>query len=226
MMCSREYSDSSIGDVTTPQEGSSLPTDYQFGCGDISPRFPKLQFTGSSWPQVLYTHPLVAPYLRANFGYHAAHFIGNWLFGTATKPDCFLGAKQVVEAWKWPTDPDQLRAVDYRHKVPRCGVPVEEAVLISNDPTAVAATGFEKTVTFGESNADMVCALRKLISSKRIVHTFGSRIGFWATAMLGTTGGFVNGIDRLCLNLTNSQQGSLWQAWFPGSSGDDRRSSC
>jgi hypothetical protein len=206
----------SIGDVQTPQEGASLPTDYQFGCADLSPRFPKLQFSGASWPQVLYTHPLVAPYLRANFGYHAAHFIGNWLFGTDKKPsDCFLGAKQAVEGWKWPQDFDQLRISDYSQKVGRCGVRLEDAVLMSNDASVSEVRGFEKTVTFGDSNTDLVCALRKLTSSKRIIHTFGSRIGFWATAMLGTTGAFVNGIDRLCINLTNSQQGSLWHTYCP-----------
>ena len=68
---------------------------------------------------------------------------------------------------------------------------------------------------FGESEKESVCAIRKVVSGKRIVHTFGSRLGWWANALQGAKGSIINGIDRVCTNLTNSQQGSLWHTYCP-----------
>jgi hypothetical protein len=207
-----------ITNAAAPQEGASLPTDYQFGCADVSPRFPKLQFAGASWPQVMYTHPVVAPYLRANFGYHAAHFLGNYLFGVAQAPaGCVVEENVVIEGWVSPKDGDHLRVSEYERYVGRCGVDSKQARVVTSTeiPTSQAAMYGGVDKIDGNDPKEVVCGLRKLVSAKAIVHTFGSRIGFWGTAMLGVKGGFVNGIDRLCINTTNSQQGSLWHTYVP-----------
>jgi hypothetical protein len=76
--------------------------------------------------------------------------------------------------------------------------------------------GYQEVVLVPKDKPDsLICALRKLISSRRIIHTFGSRFGFWATALQGVSGGFVNGLDNICVNTTNSQQGSIWHTWCP-----------
>jgi hypothetical protein len=177
--------------------------------------------SGASWPQVLYIHPVVAPFLRSTFGYHAAHFLGNFLFGDVSKPSCFLGEDYTVEGWRFiPTD-DMLPIIDYGPYLIANGVDLNRAVLLTNlevgslNWTGLARfKGVEGVNTTGES---LVCALRKLMSGRKIIQTFGSRLGFWATALVGTKGAFMNGVDRLCVNMTNSQQGSLWHtncAWW------------
>jgi hypothetical protein len=202
---------------TERQAGNSLPTDYQFGCADVSPRFPNVQFSGASWPQALYTHPVVAPFLRANFGYHAAHFLGNYLYGTKkVDKDCTAEREIVIEGWNFAGDADTMRPGEYVQYVGRCGVDSLSAVMVANSEIPAHRKGaYGEVWTIGQDDAAVVCALRKLMSAKRIIHTFGSRIGFWATAMLGVKGGFVNGIDRICINTTNSQQGSLWHTFVP-----------
>jgi hypothetical protein len=202
----------SIRNSSADEGGSTLPTDYQFGCADVSSRFPRVQFEAASWPQVLYTHPIVAPFMRENFGYHAAHFLGNFLFGTSAKPtDCFIGANTAVEGWKFPQENDMLPLYDYARHVGRCGVNPQAAVMVASEKLNIV--GWQRVEVIEESAAGNICALRKLMSVKRIIHTFGSRIGFWATAMLGAKGGFVNGIDKICINMTLSQQGSLWHTF-------------
>jgi hypothetical protein len=198
------------------QEGSSLPTDYQFGCADVSPRFPNLQFSGSSWPQVLYTHPIVAPFLRAKFGYHAAHFLGNYLFGESQKPKCLITEDIAIEGWQFPGDFDTLKPVDFERYVKRCGVNALSAALITTQTIpSNQQNGYHAVVKFEDEPESIVCAIRKLMSTTKIIHEFGSRVGFWATAMLGVKGGFVNALDKICINTTNSQQGSLWHTYVP-----------
>jgi hypothetical protein len=202
----------SIRNSSADEGGSTLPTDYQFGCADVSSRFPRIQFEGPSWPQVLYTHPVVAPFMRENFGYHAAHFLGNFLFGTSEKPaGCFLGTSNTaVEGWKFPEDNDMLPVQEYFRYIGRCGVDPRAAAMVT---TELQIIGYQTVEVIEKTAEGNLCALRKLMSAKRIIHTFGSRIGFWATSMLGAKGGFVNGIDKICINMTLSQQGSLWHTF-------------
>jgi hypothetical protein len=206
---------SSVLDDPDPRNSADLPTDHRFGCCDVSARFPNVAFNGSSWPQVLYTHPVIAPYLRAHFGYHAAHFLGNWLFGILEKPvDCFLGDFVAAEGWMFARAPDILRVSEYYRFLGRCGALGANAAFFWNDPDyRFQENEFAKGEKFDESPESVVCLLRKLTSAKRIVQTFGSRIGFWATAMLGVKGAYLNAMDHVCINLSNSQQGSLWHSF-------------
>jgi hypothetical protein len=164
----------------------------------------------------MYTHPVIAPWLRENFGYHAAYLMGNYLFGTS-KPEtkCVLNdGSTAVEGFIFENDKDMMQPKEFKKLLPRCGLSADKSVLVTNDPTSVS--GYKAVVKQTEDNAKgQVCAFRKLTSAVRIVHTFGSRFGFWATALQGSPGGFMNGIDRICVNMTNSQQGSLWHTYCP-----------
>lgn len=197
--------------------GDLLPTDHQFGCANVSPKFPNLQFKGASWPQVLYTHATIAPFMRDHFGFHAAYYLGNYLFGSTEKPsdDCFLSdGGEAIEGWRFWGDQDIMRPNSYPQYQGRCGfVPGPNLHMISNDKESKIT---QYDITYMENNTKgMICGLRKLTSSKRILQTFGSRLGFWATALQGRKGSFMNGIDRICVNMTNSQQGSLWHTFCP-----------
>jgi hypothetical protein len=162
----------------------------------------------------MYTHPTIAPWLRENFGFHAAYLMGNYLFGTQKPGVCALKDPMVtIEGHKFPRDRDMMKPSEFREHLPRCGVDPASSLLITNDG---AADGYTAVHTMADDLPETnVCSLRKLTSGTRIIQTFGSRLGFWATALQGKAGGFVNAIDRICVNLTNSQQGSLWHTFCP-----------
>jgi hypothetical protein len=176
--------------------------------------------SGASWPHALYIHPEVAPFLRTHFGYHAAFFLGNYLFGQVIESTshCTLVEDTAVEGWWFNADQDQLRPANYTPYLTRCGVAAEDAALISNTLISETEQHFAThSVVNGNTPMSVVCALRKLMSARGVVHTFRSQLGFWATAMLGAKGAFVVGIDQICINTSNSQQGSLWHTWLPKS---------
>jgi hypothetical protein len=182
--------------------GSVTAADHLFGCIDASPRRPRITFSGATWPQVMYTHPTISEWLRTHFSFHAAYFMGNYLFGTTRKAAkrCMLSqAIDAVEGFEYKAR-DMMKPIDFGPVVGRCGIEPEpkHVMIITSNLSDSAA-----------------CVLTRLMSARRIVHTFGSRFGFWATAMQGAAGGFVNSIDRICVNMTNSQQGSLWHTFCP-----------
>lgn len=199
------------------KHGKLLVADHSFNCVDVSDRFPNLYFNGPSYPQVLYTHPAIAPKLRENFGFHAAHLMGNYLFGQTEKPEskCTFDSPQtVVEGWVFHEDKQILRPDNYSKYLPRCGVTSQSSSMVTNEKEFNSK--YKDVFKFNDkSNEETLCAFRKITSAKKIVQTFGSRFGFWATALQGSKGSFVNGIDNICANLTNSQQGSLWHTYCP-----------
>ncbi|KAH0792721.1 hypothetical protein GPJ56_003344 [Histomonas meleagridis] len=197
------------------ESGQVLLTDYHFGCCDISSRYPNLQIQNASWPQSLYTHPDIAPILREHFGYHSAYFIGNFLFGTTEKPqnECFLtGHKSIVEG---RSVLDMLSPTKFSTYVSRCGIDPLTSVILHDVNNVTDKLGFDEAIVIKKDQKSQVCALRKLTSANRIIHTFGSRLGFWATALQGTRGGAMNAVDKICVNMSNSQQGSLWHTNCP-----------
>jgi hypothetical protein len=164
----------------------------------------------------MYTSPVVAPWLRENFGFHAAYLMGNFLFGTI-KPDSKCIVKQPitsVEGYIFDKGNDMLKPREYQGYLKRCGIVHSESVMVTNDAEELGGYASVHKVNMDKME-EAVCGLRTLTSSARIIQTFGSRFGFWATALQGSRGGFVNGIDRICVNLTNSQQGSIWHTFCP-----------
>jgi hypothetical protein len=150
----------------------------------------------------MYKHPIISEWLRGDFSFHAAYFMGSYLFGTARRPAkaCMVSnAIDAVEGFEY-NDRDMVKPINFHRLVSRCGFEPEpkHIMIITSNQTEQTA-----------------CLLTKLMSARRIVHTFGSRFGFWATAMQGAAGGFVNSIDGICVNMTNSQQGSLWHTFCP-----------
>jgi hypothetical protein len=197
--------------------GEKLNTGPGFTCSDFSDRHPKLLLKGASWPQVLYTHDGVAPWLRAHFGFHAGYFMGNYLFGDVKGPSgsCRAMAIDGIEGFEFPESGNFRKPEDYDQVIPRCGLEVNDSFLVVVGNRKVTKGYREVTYVNDKDDGEMVCAMRKLTGSRRIIHTFGSRFGFWATALQGGDGGFVNGLDHICVNTTNSQQGSIWHTWCP-----------
>jgi hypothetical protein len=210
----------SIGNATNAN-ATDLPGDYRFCCCELAAT-QSLRITGAAWPQVMYMHPIVAPFLRSHFGYHAAYFLGNWLFGAVEKPgpDCLAGDANVVESWRFRANDDVIHVNSWHGPASGCS-PLSESILLTNEKGIEIKTNPYRHIQYiGTDPIDLVCSLRKMTSSKRIVQTFGSRLGFWATALQGVKGAFVNAQEAICVNLTHSQQGSLWHTWCPISKND------
>jgi hypothetical protein len=198
-------------------DGEKLKDGPMFTCSDLSARNPKLIVDQASWPQVLYTHGTVAPWLRATFGFHAAYFLGNYLFGETAKPGELCRAPPIagIEAFEFSKGAGFLPPSEYSTMIQRCGLAKKESFLVVLGQEKVDEQYHEIVHVDSDAEDGLVCAMRKLTSARRIVHTFGSRFGFWATALQGTSGGFVNGLDRICVNTSNSQQGSIWHTYCP-----------
>jgi hypothetical protein len=204
-----------IGERKDGMTADEVRVDHTFVCLDVSDRRPRITFQGASWPQALYIHPTIAPWLRDHFGYHAAYFLGNYLFGTVTPPEtrCVSGEfEDAVEVFEYRKDTEMLTPYRFPLVLGRCGIDPGRSVFILNTDKDVPAN---ESMRIGSSPESHVCGLRKLMSAKRIIHTFGSRLGFWATAMQGRSGGFVNPLDNICVNTSNSQQGSVWHTYCP-----------
>jgi hypothetical protein len=199
----------SIGDLGVAENGTVLPDDYRFACTDISLSSPNLVVSAPIWPQVLYIHPYIGKYLRTNFGYHAAYFMGNFLFGSAEEPsfECFSNDTLLIDGSRYHSSNDMMSVHEYGHFLVANGINASMHTMITNVENV---DGFHNVHFLDGSDQSVVCGLRKLMSGRKIVQTLGSGIGFWATAMVGAKGAFINPIDRILVNLTNSQQGSLW----------------
>ena len=207
-----------IKDIDGKISGTELPSDYQFGCANVGQRFPKLLIKNVTWPQALYTHHMIAPFLRNKFGFHAAYFLGNYLFGTSEKPKDECNANNyshVVEIHRFPDGMDMLRFWEYSRVISRCGISdVNETFAITNE-NQQKNYNYKEIEYFNDQDDQFVCNLRRMIDARHLVFTFGSRYGFWGASMNGRKGGFVNGIDKICINVTNSQCGSLWHTYCP-----------
>ena len=208
-----------IKDSKGKVKGIELPSDYQFGCADISAAFPNVLIANVSWPLSLYTHHIVAPFLRNNFGFHAAYFIGSYLYGTNTKPDdCVIEeTDDVIEAHIFPLDREMMRLFEYPGVLSRCGIQSShQAVAITNSQDeSMHNNQFQRVELVDDEDQNFVCNLRRMVSAGHLTFTFGSRYGFWGAAMNGKKGGYVNGIDKICVNVSNSQCGSLWHTFCP-----------
>jgi hypothetical protein len=195
-------------------DGVLIDADRRFVCADLSARNPKLVIRGATWPQAFYVHSGLAPWLREHFAFHAAYFFGNYLFGTVEKPECALGEVLAAVEVAWFREYAQaLKPAEFSSVIGRCGVAAGEIAFVGKS-SGDRIVGYRKVELF-HAEEEVVCALYKLMSATRVIHTFGSRLGFWATAMQGVAGGIVNPVDRICVNLTTSQQGSAWHTYCP-----------
>lgn len=208
------YSDFDIPDViqSMPNEVKGRKIEYSpyFACNDISVETPDLIIDEGSWPQAFYIHHDAARFLKEHFGYHAAYFIGNYLFGSnMTKELCISKYETIVEGWKWEKSNFIAPPSKYGIILKQCVAKGEELSLVTNEKSEFPKDLYPDQMKIN-SDSDTICALRKLTSSQKIIQTYGSRLGFWATALQGQKGSFVNSLDNVCFDFHSSQQGSAW----------------
>lgn len=216
--------DSVIHFNDTEFQGELLQSNQFFPCVDVSSNHPNIYFDSPSWPQALYTNPMIAPILREKFGIHSAFYIGNYLFGDKNTPEnsCYFSSPTtVVEGFAFKVK-EALGVDRFETKLHRCGITPKSSVLVTNDQdfnltlfkeNEIAQFYTDVQIYDDKNGQEFLCSIRKLTSGKKIVQTFGSRMGFWATALQGSKASFVNVIDQICTNMTNSQQGSIWHTF-------------
>lgn len=210
-----------------------IPTDYRFGCfeADIN-KNPNITFSGASYPQVLYTHHPIGNYLYENFGFHSAHFIGNFLFGSYVKPEngnmkCEVKSKISIEGWNFNIEKRFSNPSEFHSYVSKCSAcpnlfnsqMKDDVAFITNiDLNESQKNKYSEVLNvdiLNDNSESSVCGLYSLMSSEWIISTFGSRMGFWASALLGSKSSIFNSYSLNCANLTFSQQGSLFHSESP-----------
>lgn len=209
-----------------------IPID-KIECLEIDSRkYPNITFHGASYPQILYNHHLIGSYLYENFGFHSAHFIGNFLYGSYVKPqiknnfDAKL--KISIEGWKFSNEKRFSLPSEINSFISKCSHNQdlflsqikENSVLITNDilnetESNKYAKVFSVIPNDSESFESYLNGIYTLISNEWIIYTFGSRMGFWASALLGSKSSILNTYDKTCINLSFSQQGSLFHTESP-----------
>jgi hypothetical protein len=190
--------------------GTELPTDYHINCVDVSVESSRdLILSSPFWPQVFYVHPYIGEYLRTNFGYHAAYFMGNFLFGVSidASNECSPATGAVMDG----SNADLIPG--YEFILESNGIPLSSVAFLTNSDSV--GSGFREVYVLNDSVESVGCALLKLVSADRIVFPLGSPLGFWGTALRGVRRTSVLGSDDIFADLTNSQQGSLWHLRGP-----------
>lgn len=198
-------------------KGTEVSTNHLMTCFDFGNE-EDLLLKGFIWPQALYINPFLGKWLRETFSYHAAYFVGNYLFGTSTSPsdECKVPPKEeTIEGWSFPIKRSMyLKVEEYPSYINKCDLN-DKAHLITN--VDVSPDNFKSIFKFDPYNqVQTLCGIHKLMSSFRIHQTFGSRLGFWANALQGKNGSFFNTIDKVCVKTLHSQTGSVWHTFCKG----------
>lgn len=203
-----------IFNIRNEMQGTVISTDYTFSCSELGYENNNIILNNITWPQAIYTHFSIAPFLRAEFGFHAAYYLGNYLFGSKNQPEnrCQNLKNEFAVEVKEYDDDEMVSSSRYYQKLWRCGVP--EKFQIITHRSAKIPEKANSTLVYDDDESKK-CGLYQLISSKYVVHTFGSRLGWWAMAMHGNRGGFINPMDFICVNVTVSQSASLWHTYTP-----------
>lgn len=203
-----------------------IPMDVKIECFEIDSRkHPNITFYGVSHPQVLYNHHILGSYLYENFGFHAAHFIGNFLYGSYVKPQFQNNETKIsIEGWKFNNEKRFADPSEFSSFISKCSVHQDlfqsqikrNVAMITNAKlNNTEYNKYAKVFTVNDSQESYVLGLYALMSSEWLIYTFGSRMGFWASALLGSKSSILNTYDRTCFNLTFSQQGSLFHTESP-----------
>ncbi|OHT06252.1 hypothetical protein TRFO_25733 [Tritrichomonas foetus] len=130
---------------------------------------------------------------------------------------CVVETDFVVEGWKFNQELRFSHPSHFLKVLEQSGFNGDEVTIVTNSLDD-NFTGFNdvQRINYAENgNDDYVCGLYSLISAKHTTFTLGSRLGFWASALLGGKSGFINSYVNIFANLTFSQQGSLFHMESP-----------
>jgi hypothetical protein len=158
-----------------------------------------IELSGCMWPQISYIHTDLAPKVRSIFGFHAAYYILNLLIDIDRNncsdfgPNVTIGATHKGGDWYLGEREFAARAVgcegDHRF------------VLIDEDER--------------ENDDRALCKVRQMIGADKIVYAFGSVTSWAAMAMQGRKGAVVELDGDHCIELRNSQSGSIIHTYNP-----------
>lgn len=190
--------------VNLKNKGLELPFNFSFSCEDVNVKNQTLIIKPCMWSQISYIHPYLAPRIRSAFGIHAAFYICNYLFNyydsiegcEKVASNTVVGVPHTGLSWKISTN-------DFKNRMVQC-VPSNKTVVILEDDER-------------SSDKELVCLMKKLMSSDRIIYTFGSTLGWMAMSMSmqRDKGAAVDLNGNFCFNFRNTQCGSMIHTYCP-----------
>lgn len=190
--------------LNIPSKGLELPSNFTFPCEDVNVPNQSIIITPCMWPQISYIHPYLAPRIRSTFGIHAAFYICNFLFNEFNAMiDCEKVAYGTVAAVPHTSKKWRIKTDAFKNRMVQC-IPKNKTFVIIEENE-------------DKSEIDQICMMKKLVSSDKIVYSFGSVLGWMsmAMAMQREKGAAVDIDGSFCMDFRNSQSGSLIHTYNP-----------
>jgi hypothetical protein len=182
-----------------PRRTHKIAHNYTFPCEELMVRARVIELSGCMWPQVAYIHSDLAPLMRAAFGFHAAYYVANFLFEVSGASCNSLGGIATVavthKGREW-----SLSKKDFAARAAECGDGANMTYIEEDEN--------------GEDR-DNLCKMKQIIAAEKIVFTFGAVLPWFAMAMQGRRGAAVDLDGKRCIELRNSQSGSIIHTYNP-----------
>jgi hypothetical protein len=177
-----------------------LPSNWTFPCEELIKRQEVLEIKGCFWPQVSYIHNDLGPKIRENFGIHAAHYIVNFLVNLSYARNCKLVKNETVVGVTHHDREWGFGEAEFSKRIAKCGYSADVKVIRDTE---------------GNTDASNLCVLKRIINSESVVYLFGSVVGWFGMAMQGRAGAVVDLDGPSCMQLRNSQCGSIIHTYNP-----------
>jgi hypothetical protein len=181
-----------------PKKFRNIPHNYTFPCQELMLLDEVIELSGCMWPQVSYIHTDLAPKVRSVFGFHAAYYILNLLVDidktcSDVEANVTIGATHRGYDWHLGEREFASRAVgcEGNHRL----------LLIEEDER--------------DNDDQLLWKMRQMIGADKIIYAFGSVISWAAMAMQGKKGAVVELDGANCIELRNSQSGSIIHTYNP-----------
>jgi hypothetical protein len=185
--------------VDFPRRSHIIANNFTFTCEELMVPRRVLEIDSCMWPQISYLHNDLGVKVRAAFGFHAAYYLCNYLFDI-NRQNCDLAPENVTAAVthrgiEWTTD---QRA--FERKIVGCegGFPL-----------------FFVHENESDNDETNLCKMQQMMSADKIAYSFGSVIPWFAMAMQGRKGAVVDLDGEKCMEMRNSQSGSIIHTYNP-----------
>jgi hypothetical protein len=185
--------------VQVPRRSRIIPNNFTFACEELMVTSQVLDIGGCMWPQISYLHNDLGGLVRSHFGFHAAYYLCNFLFDI-DRPKCDLIGDNLTVAVTHRGKEFQMDRGAFERKVIGCEGGRDLAYIEENE---------------ADDDGENLCKMRQMISADKIVYSFGAVVPWFAMAMQGRKGAVVDLDGEKCMEMRNSQSGSVIHTYNP-----------
>jgi hypothetical protein len=182
-----------------PKRSRIIANNFTFTCEELMVRNQVIEIDSCMWPQISYLHNDLGGRLRSQFGFHAAYYLGNFLFDIDPK-NCALLDDNVTVAVTHRGKEFQMDRRTFERKMIGCESERNLVFLEENE---------------AENDEENLCKIRQMMSADKILYSFGAVIPWFAMAMQGRKGAVVDLDGDKCMEMRNSQSGSIIHTYNP-----------